>query len=158
MQRIGDFSSLPGITRRFSSLRQSLQDFHQPLHGLIRRLKEFLQPPKDANQPLVGFHQSLHGFIQPLRGFIQRLKEFIQSLKEANQSLLDAWQSLKDANQPSFTPFLPKTANFTGLTQRRKEAKTRAVPKFGVRRRVAAFLRRDMSRRFKARTCPRSPN
>jgi hypothetical protein len=33
------------ITRRFSSLRQSLQDFHQPLHGLIRRLKEFLRPP-----------------------------------------------------------------------------------------------------------------
>jgi hypothetical protein len=25
-----------------------MQDFHQPLHGLIRRLKEFLQPLKDA--------------------------------------------------------------------------------------------------------------
>jgi hypothetical protein len=85
------------ITRRFSSLRQSLQDFHQPLHGLIRRLKEFLQPPKDAHQPSVGFHQSLLGFIQPFIGF--------------HQSPREAWQWLKDANQPSFTSFLPKTVN-----------------------------------------------
>ena len=33
-----------------------------------------------------------------------------------------------------------------------------AMTGFGVRRRVAAFLRRDRSRRFKARTSPRTPN
>jgi hypothetical protein len=42
---IGFLPPLPGIAQRFSSLHQSLQDFHQPLHGLIQRLKEFLQPP-----------------------------------------------------------------------------------------------------------------
>ena len=35
--------SLPDTVQRFYTLHQSLQDFHQPLHGLIRRLKEFLQ-------------------------------------------------------------------------------------------------------------------
>jgi hypothetical protein len=34
---------LPDIAQRFSKFRQTLQDFHQPLHGLIRRLKKFLQ-------------------------------------------------------------------------------------------------------------------
>jgi hypothetical protein len=33
-----------------------------------------------------------------------------------------------------------------------------AVTEFGVRRHVAAFRRRDMSRRSKARMCPRTPN
>jgi len=36
--------SLPDFAQRFFKSRQTLQDFHQPLHGLIRRLKEFLQP------------------------------------------------------------------------------------------------------------------
>jgi len=78
-----------------------LQDFHQPLHGLIRWLKEFLQPPKDANQSLRGFHQ-------PFTGFIQRLLGFHQSLREANQSLPDVWQWLKDAifaKKPHFSLF-----------------------------------------------------
>jgi hypothetical protein len=35
--------SLPDTAQRFSKSRQTLQDFHQPLHGLIRRLKKFLQ-------------------------------------------------------------------------------------------------------------------
>jgi hypothetical protein len=43
LPKINLFPSLPGVPQRFSSLQQSLQDFHQPLHGLIRRLKEFLQ-------------------------------------------------------------------------------------------------------------------
>jgi hypothetical protein len=42
---IGFLPPLPGVAQRFSSLHQSLQDFHQPLHGHIQRLKEFLQPP-----------------------------------------------------------------------------------------------------------------
>jgi hypothetical protein len=44
--------SLPDTAQRFSKSHQSLQDFHQPLHGLIRRLKEFLQPPKHVNRVL----------------------------------------------------------------------------------------------------------
>jgi hypothetical protein len=90
--------SLPELTQRFSSLHQLSPEFFQPLHGLIRRLKEFLQSSKDAKQSLRGFHQ-------PLLGFIQRFFGFHQSLREANQSL-------SDANQPSFTPFLPKTTVF----------------------------------------------
>jgi len=39
--------SLPVIAQRFFKSRQTLQDFHQPLHGLIRRLKEFLQSLPD---------------------------------------------------------------------------------------------------------------
>ena len=35
--------SLPDFAQRFFKTRQILQDFHQPLHGLIRRLKKFLQ-------------------------------------------------------------------------------------------------------------------
>jgi len=35
--------SLPRTAQRCFKSRQTLQDFHQPLHGLIRRLKEFLQ-------------------------------------------------------------------------------------------------------------------
>jgi hypothetical protein len=97
--------SLPDIAQRFSSLPQSLPEFHQRLHGLIRRLMEFIQSPKDANQSLRGFHQ-------PLLGFIQQFFALHQSLREANQSLPDVYQSLKDANQPSFTPFLPKTTVF----------------------------------------------
>jgi hypothetical protein len=44
LPEINFLPSLPGIPQRFFSLHQSLQDFHQPLHGLIRGLKEFLQP------------------------------------------------------------------------------------------------------------------
>jgi hypothetical protein len=42
--------SLPDTAQRFFTLHQSLQDFHQPLHGLIRRLKEFLQADQRAGQ------------------------------------------------------------------------------------------------------------
>jgi hypothetical protein len=72
--------------------------FHHLLRGIIRRLTDAIQPSKK-------FHQSSLGFIQLFFGFHQ-------SLREANQSLPDAWQRLKDANQPSFMPFLRKTANF----------------------------------------------
>jgi len=42
LPKINIFPSLPTEAQRFFSLHQSLQDFHQPLHGLIRRLKKFL--------------------------------------------------------------------------------------------------------------------
>ena len=91
--------SLPDTAQRFSSLHQSSAESHQPLRGLIRRLKEFIQSPKDASQSLRGFHQ-------PLLGFIQRFFGFRQSLREANQSL-------SGAHQPSFTLFLHLSADFT---------------------------------------------
>jgi hypothetical protein len=103
LPQTGFLPSLPLVAQRFFRFHQSLQDFHQPLHGLIRRLKEFLQPLKEATR-------SLHGFIQPLRGFIQRFFGFHQSLR-------DVWQRLKDANQPSFTLFWSKTHIYPQISQ-----------------------------------------
>jgi hypothetical protein len=54
LPKINLFPSLPTEAQRFSRFHQSLQDFHQPLHGLIRRLREFLQPLKEANRSLLG--------------------------------------------------------------------------------------------------------
>jgi len=46
LPKTGHFRSLPGSAQRFSESRQTLQDFHQPLHGLIRGLMDF-QPLSD---------------------------------------------------------------------------------------------------------------
>jgi hypothetical protein len=54
LPQTGKLPPPPGVARRFFSLHQSLQDFHQPLHGLIRRLKDFLQLLKPPSAPANG--------------------------------------------------------------------------------------------------------